>query len=314
VSAPRPSLRPEPHSRGLASAGSDELQELFSGAWDAMIGLAGQVPPEQASRLPGWTARDVLVHLGSWDEHPTFASLLDDARHHRVHEVDDADARNAMLVAAHHDADLADIRQALRTARDRGLDFLSSPELATIGQHWTDSTVGQLPVAGVVMAVSFELAVHALDIAEPGQVPGRLLDAGVGALVDLAGALAARRGLDLTVAVVTPAGSWAAGVEPRSWTTVALPEVARARDLGWPAVEGLAHDVLDAAAGRQLAAQLLVTRRLRLYDMPALLRLSGALDEVTGLPGGPALRAAARALSQTAQLISRLGGAVRSRF
>lgn len=312
--APRPPLRPEPDACGLASAEPDELRELFAGAWDAMIDLAGRVPLEQASRLPGWTARDVLVHVGSWDEHPTFASLLDDARHGRVHELDDADARNAMVVAAHHDADRADIQQALRTARDRGLDFLGSAELTTIGQDWTDSTVGRLPVTGVLMAVSFELAVHALDVAEPGQVPGRLLDAGVGALVDLAGALAARRGLDVTVAVVTPVGSWATGCEPGAWTTVALPAGTRSKDLGWPAVEGRAQDVLDAAAGRQLAAQLLVTRRLKLHDVPALLRLSGALDEVTGLPGGSALHAATRALNQTARLIGRLGGAVRSRF
>lgn len=314
MSVPQPFLRPEPGSRGLASAEPDELRELFAGAWDAMIELAGQVPLDQASRLAGWTAHDVLVHLGSWEEHPTFASLLDDARHGRMHEPDDGDARNALLVAAHHDADRDDIRQALRAARDRGLEFLGSAELSTIGTDWTRSSLGPLPVTGVVMAVAFELAVHALDVTEPGQVPPPLLDAGLAALVDLAGALAARRGLDVTVAVITPTGSWATGAEPGSWTTAALPQGRRARDLGWPAVEGTAHDVLDAAAGRELAAQLLVTRRLRLYDLPALLRLSVALDEVTGLPGGPALRATARALGQTAQLIGRLGGVVRNRF
>jgi uncharacterized protein (TIGR03083 family) len=314
VSALRPFLRPEPQSRGLASADAADLQELFAGAWNAMIDLAAGVPAEQPSRLAGWSARDVLVHLGSWDEHRTFASLLDDARHGRVHEPDDTDARNALVIAAHHDATSDDIDQALRAARDRGLDFLASGELATIGHDWTDSALGQLPVAGVVMASTFELAVHALDIAEPGQVPAALLEAGVAALVDLIGALAARRGLEITVAVVTPIGSWATGCLPGSWTTVALPCSTRSRELGWPAVEGTAPDVLDAAAGRQLAAQLLVTRRLRLHDVPALLRLAGALDEVTGIPGGPALRAARRTLTQTAQLIGRLGGAVRNRL
>jgi uncharacterized protein (TIGR03083 family) len=314
VSASRPGLRPEPSARGLATANPDDLAELFGGAWDAVIQLAGTVPLDRPSRLAGWTARDVLVHLGSWEEHRSFASLLDDARHGRVHEVDDADARNALLVAAHHDADADDITHALREARDRGLDFLRSPDVTSIGRDWTDSTVGPLPVAGVVMASGFELAVHALDVAEPARLPRPLLDAGVAALVDLAGALAARRGLELTVAVITPEGAWATDCLPGSWSTAPLPGTTTSRDLGWPAVEGLAADVLDAAAGRRLAAQLLITRRLRLHDVPALLRLSGALEEVTGLPGGSALSTAARALGQTVQLVSRLGGVVRNRF
>ena len=53
---------------------------------------------------------------------------------------------------------------------------------------------------------------------------------------------------------------------------------------------------------------------LRLHDLPALLRLSPALEEVAGFPGGPTLRAAARTLGQTAQLIGRFGSAVRNRF
>jgi uncharacterized protein (TIGR03083 family) len=314
VSASRPGPRPELSSRGLATSDADDLAALLVGAWNAVIELAETVPLDRPSRLTGWTVRDVLVHLGSWEEHRSFASLLDDARHGRVHEVDDADARNALLVAAHHDADADDIARALREARDRGLDFLRSPEVTSIGGDWTDSTLGPLPVAGLVMASGFELAVHALDVAEPAVLPRPLLDAGVAALVDLAGALAARRGLNLTVAVITPDGGWATSCAPGSWSTVPLPGTTTARDLGWPAVEGLAADVLDAAAGRRLAAQLLITRRLRLYDVPALLRLSGALEEVTGLPGGSALNTAARALGQTVQLVSRLGGAVRSRF
>lgn len=314
MSAPRPHLRPDPQSRGLASANAADLQDMFAGAWNAMIDLAARVPAGQPSRLEGWSAHEVLVHLGSWDEHRTFASLLDDARHGRVHEPDDADARNALVIAAHHDATGDDIDHALRTARDRGLEFLTSGELATIGPDWTDSALGQLPVAGVVMASTFELAVHALDLTEPGQVPAALLDAGVAALVDLVGALAARRGLEITVAVVTPIGSWATGCLPGAWMTIPLQGSTRARNLGWPAVEGTAPDILDAAAGRQLAAQLLVTRRLRLYDVPALLRLTGALEEVAGIPGGSALRTAARTLDQSARLIGRLGGAVRSRL
>ncbi len=320
MSGTRPPLRPEPDARGLTSADPDDLADLFGAAWDGMADLASRVPADQPSRLDGWRVRDVLVRLGSWEEHPSFASLLDDARHGRVHELDDTRARNALVIAAHHDATGDEIQQALLAARDRGLAFLRSPEVTTIGREWTDSPLGQLPVTGVLLASAFELAVHALDIAEPGDVPPGLLDAGVAALVDLTGALAARRGLRATVGVVTPLGTWATGAEPAPsraepapWTTVALPMVRGARELGWPAVEGYAHDVLDAAAGRQSATTLLIGRRLRLHDITALLRLSPALDEVAGLPGGPALRAATRTLGQTAELVGRIGDVVRGR-
>lgn len=304
----RPPLLPEPDTRGLAGEPPTDVAALLAPAWDGLIDMAGRLDLDAPSRLEDWTVRDVLVHLGSWDEHEVFATLLDDARHDRVHDVDDADARNAHVIAAHHDAALTDITAALATARDRAVEFLASPDAVTVGRDWTASVAGPLPVTGVLVASGFELAVHALDVAAPSEVPTPLLDAGVAALVDLAGALAARRRLDLTVAVVIPSGGWVTGSAGGSWTTMPLPPGSRARDLGWPAVEGLAADVIDAAAGRRLAAQLVVTRRLRLYDLPALLRLTGAIEEVHGLPGGSALRTTSRALAQTAQLLGRLGG------
>lgn len=304
-------LLPEPESRGLASAAAEDLAVLFAGAWNAIIDLADRLPTDRASRLEGWTAHDVLVHLGSWEEHPTFASLLDDARHGRVHEVDDCDARNALVVAAHHDATRDDITAALQAARDRGLAFLRSDELAAIGQDLISSRLGPLPVAGLVMASGFELAVHALDITEPRLVPACLLNAGVASLVDLVGALASRRGLRATLAVVTPTSSWATSCTPGGWATLQLPETTTARALGWPAVEGRAHDILDAAAGRQSTTHLVLTRRLRPFDVPALLELSGALERAAELPGRSALRAAARALGQTTRLIGYLSSPLR---
>lgn len=311
MSAPHLPLLPESRSRGLASAPTEELADLFAGAWDAIIDLADRVTINRASRLAGWTVHDVLVHLGSWEEHPTFASLLDDATNNRMHDVDDSDARNALVVAAHHDATRGDITAALRAARDRGLSFLRSDELAAVGQDWINSRLGPLPVAGLVMASGFELAVHALDIAEPQLVPACLLDAGVAALVDLVGALASRGGLRTTLAVVTPTSSWVTSCAPNGWTTVQLPGTTAARELGWPAVEGRAPDVLDAAAGRQPATHLMLTRRLRPYDVPALLKLSGALEQAIELPGWSALRTAARALGQTTHLVGHLGGILR---
>jgi uncharacterized protein (TIGR03083 family) len=302
----RPTLRPEPEGRGLASSDPDMVAELVASAWDAMAGLARSLPLDRPSRLDGWSVRDVLVHLGAWDEHPVFSTLLEDARAGRVHEQDDTDARNAMLVAAHHDAEADEIAASLELARDRATAFLASDEAETIGRHWTGSPVGLLPVTGVVAASAYELAVHALDIAAPHEVPASLLDAGIGALVDTTGALAARAGVEATFVVSTPLGSWACGSEGDAWTTLRLDGEVNVRELRWPTVEGEAADVLDATAGRRPALAMVVSRRLRLHDVPGLMTLLPALDAVPGLPGGLALRTAAQALGSTGRIIGRL--------
>jgi hypothetical protein len=78
------------------------------------------------------------------------------------------------------------------------------------------------------------------------------------------------------------------------------------RELRWPTVEWEAADVLDATAGRRPALAMVVSRRLRLHDVPGLMTLLPALDAVPGLPGGLALRTAAQALGRTGRIIGRL--------
>ncbi len=300
-------LTPDPGAVGLAGSEPAELVALVDAAWAEMIRLAGLLDLDAPSRLSGWSSRDVLVHLGSWDEHRRFATLLDDARRGRAHEVDDADARNSLLVSAHHDASVEEIVGALEEARERATSFLASAELDQIGREWTRSSVGSLPVAGVIVASAYELAVHALDVASPEVVRPALLHAGLAALVDVVGALAAQSGLRSTLAVQATEGYWACATAPDAWITMRLGREARAADLGWPAIEGAPADVLDASAGRANAAQLVLSRRLRLREVPRLLELLPALEAAPGLPGGVALRAAARTLAQAGRLVTRLG-------
>lgn len=310
---PHTGLRPEPGERGLSSGDPAEVAALLSGAWDAICDVATRVDLEAPSRLQGWSARDVLVHLGSWDESATpLQERADDARTGRVRSEDDADARNTMVVAEHHDADVTEITAALRAGRDRTLSFLASPDVEVVGRRWVGSMVGQLPMTGVLVAQAYELAVHAIDLRPAGleQVPDALLDAGTGALADVAGALAARHGVSETFAVLTPAACWATGATGGSWTTVRLDPGVRASSLGWPAVAGSAQDVLDASAGRAIAVQLLATRRLRVHDVPGLLRLLPALGSVPGFPSGSAVQATLRALSQTGRMAGRVGGGI----
>lgn len=302
----RPPLRPDLDGCGLSGGDPAEVAALVATAWNGMIELAGMSQLTGPSRLEGRSVREVLVPLGSWEEHQPFAALIEDARQGRVHELDDPGARDTLLTAAHHDAPVGEIVAALEAARDQALDFLTGEDAEVVGSRLTEAAPGQLPVTAVILGSAFELAVGALDITGPEEVPADVLDAGVAALTDLVGALSARRGLTTTVAVVTPQGGWATGTQEGSWATMPLQPGTRARDLGWPAVEGRAHDILDAAAGRRLGAQLVLTRRLRPFDLPGLIRLSSALEAVPGLPGGSALRTGAQTLGQTGRLVGRV--------
>ena len=307
-------LVPQPGERGLASTDPAQVAPLLDGAWAGLLEVAAEVDLDAPSRLERWSARDVLVHLGAWDGHRDMSNEVDEARSARVVSQDDRDARNAGLVAEHHDASREEVLEALSAARSRTADLLAHPEADVLGRRWVGSVVGDLPLTGLLVAQAYELAVHALDLAPAGarEPPSGLLDAGVAAVVDVTGALAARRGLSTSFCVVTPAGSWAVGAADDAWTTLRLGVDVLARDLPWPALEGSAADVLDATAGRTLAAQLVLTRRLRLHDVPGLLRLLPALEAAPGLPGGSAAQATLRTIAQTGRLAGRLGGGLGS--
>lgn len=307
-------LVPQPGERGLASADPADVARLLDAAWAALLTIAEAVDLDAPSRLEGWSARDVLVHLGSWDGRSDVEQQVEAARTGRVTTGDDVGARNASLLAEHHDATRAEVMAALEAARARATAFLGADDADVVGRRWVGSVVGELPMTGLLVAQAYELAVHALDL-KPAGAPapaGALLDAGLGSLVDVTGALAARRGVSASFAVITPVGCWAVGSRDGAWTTVRLGLGISAREVSWPAVEGAAEDVLDASAGRALAVQLVLQRRLRLHDVPGLVRLVPALEAVPGLPGGSALQATLRTLGQTGRLVGRVGGGVAS--
>src|SRR5436853_335177 len=70
----------ELRDHGMADAGRDEVAALVLPAWDAFLGQVAEVDLDRRTRLPGWRAREIAVHLGCWPDHTVLADLTADAR------------------------------------------------------------------------------------------------------------------------------------------------------------------------------------------------------------------------------------------
>ena len=289
--------------RGLTGAGRHVVAPLVLGAWDAFLAVAEHADLARRTRLPGWRAQEVCVHLGIWDDHDALAGLVTSARAGGAGGAPDVDRTNDAVTRAHRGAPRGDVLAALRRHRDAVRDHLAPapPELDTAV---TAAPVGPLPLLTVLLGEAYELAVHALDLrdAGAGDPPPALLDAGLAALAEVTGALAAAHGVQGGAALVTPEGGWRFSAADGGWQVAAVP--ARAPVDG-PAVRGDAAVLLDASAGRSNPVGLLARRRLVLSDAPGLLALAPLVDAAPNLPGGPLLRVAARTLSGAAGLLGR---------
>ncbi|HSA49196.1 MAG TPA: maleylpyruvate isomerase N-terminal domain-containing protein [Yinghuangia sp.] len=310
---PEPSAAGQPSgacagpARGAASAPVPDQRARALAAWDAFRALAAAIDPDAPSRLPGWTGRDVVVHLASWPEEPLLARLLDEARGTRPIDADprDQDTANAALVTAHRDATHDMLLNALDDGRARLDEAFSAAVDEGIGLAPTGSQVGPVPLLTQLGAIAYELAVHAADLVPCGAppAPAQLTDAGLLALTDTAGALAARHGLTAGAALVVPSGGWSFGAAQGGWTVAPADTAARKT----PAVRARSAAVLlDASAGRRAVPALLLARELKLDNITGLLALAPLLDHVPGLPGGPALKIAAGWLNGVGRALTRL--------
>jgi uncharacterized protein (TIGR03083 family) len=292
-----------PGRAGLASLPLDEQRDRVLASWDGFLAAAEDVDLDRPSRLPGWTGHDVLVHVGDWPGVATLDTLLAEARSGMVPPPYDPDVVNAAVVAAHRGVPAADVLAAVRRSRDRLAEWFAAPDAAdgplAFGPAPVRSAVGVLPLLTVVNAGGYELAVHALDL---GVRPDdRLLDAGLAALVDVTGVFAHRRGLRSSLTAWTGRSGWQVQTDGDGWVTTAVAE----RPPG-AAAEGDAAVLLDASAGRRGVPALLASRTMRVHGLADIVRLAPIVDEVPGLPGGPALKAAARWVAGAGRLL-RLG-------
>jgi hypothetical protein len=291
-------------ARGLADAGRDVVGPMVLEAWDVFLDRAATIDLGRPTRLPGWRAQEICVHLGEWPDHAALADLLSGARAGGTGDPPDVDATNARVTAAHRDAPRADVLAALRRNREATARYLTD-EPEELDTAPTVSTVGRLPLLSVVLGQAYELAVHGLDLVPLGAPPPppSVLQAGLAALAEVTGALAAASGITGGATLLTPDGGWAFAADPPGWTVRRVDGPP-----GGAVVEAAADVLLEAASGRVNPAAALVRRRLRIRDLPGLMRLAPIVEAAPGIPGGPVLALAARTVGGTGDLLERLRG------
>ncbi|WP_233498638.1 maleylpyruvate isomerase N-terminal domain-containing protein [Blastococcus sp. TF02A-26] len=289
----------------MADAGREEVGRRVLGAWDAFIAQVEAVDLERPTRLPGWRAHEVAVHLGCWDDHTALADLIASARAGGAGTPPDVDGTNARVTAAHRDASRDEVLEALHLNREATARYLAE-EPAELDTAPTVATVGTLPLLSVVLGQAYELAVHGLDLVPLGAppVPAEVLQSGLAALADVTGALASSCGITGGVTLTTPEGGWAFDADERGWTVRRV----AAGDPPGTAVEAPAALLLEAASGRVNPVAALARRRLKVHDIGGLLTLAPIVSAAPGIPGGPILSLAARTLGGAGGLLGRLRG------
>src|SRR3954454_5681610 len=208
----------------MADAGRDEIGTMVLGAWDSFLERAAQVDLSRRSRLPGWRAQEICVHLGLWQENTAMADLIASARSGGTGTPPDVDAVNARVTAAHRNAPREEVLAALRRNREATARYLDE-EPVELDTAPTVSVVGSIPLLSVVLGQAYELAVHGLDLVSCGARPPeeRVLQSGLAALADVTGGLAASMNITGGVCLATPDGGWTFGSDGSGWTVRQVP-------------------------------------------------------------------------------------------
>ena len=286
----------------MADAGRDQVADMVLGAWDAFLERAATVDLDRPSRLPGWRAQEICVHLGCWPDHTALADLIASARDGGAGAPPDVDAVNARVTAVHRDAPREEVLAALQRNRDATARYLTE-EPVELDTAPTVSVVGRIPLLSVVLGQAYELAVHGLDLVPCGAEPPppEVLMSGLAALADITGGLAASLGITGGVCLTTPDGGWAFAADVEGWTVRRVPPGA----VEGPSVEAPADLLLEAASGRINPVPAVALRRLKVHDIGGLLQLAPIVQAVPGIPGGPILQLAAKTVGGAGGLLGR---------
>jgi uncharacterized protein (TIGR03083 family) len=292
---------------GLAEAGPAAVRTAVEQSWDAFLAVAQSADLSAPSRLPRWRGQDVCTHLGAWDGGGVSA-LIASARGEAPAEA----ANNDEVVRRHAGESRTAVLDALRRNRDQLVEWLATDEAVELGGVTVISPVGPLPLLTATNASSYELAVHALDLLPAGaDTPEpQLLRNGLGAVLDVTGHLAHKRRIRIAVTATSPEGGWTVRAADGGWWV----EPEETGTLTGTGVRAELRDLVDATAGRVSVPGLLATRRMTAHDLPGFLRLASLVEDMPGLPGGAALRAASRTLGGVESAIRGLGGLIGRRF
>jgi hypothetical protein len=289
----------------MADAGREQVAAMVLPAWDAFIAQAEIVDLGRLSRLPGWRAHEICVHLGCWDGHQALADLIASARNGGTGTAPEVDAVNERVIAAHRNASREEVLGALRRNREATARYLKE-EPVELDTAAAVSVVGPLPLLSVVLGQAYELAVHGLDLVSCGAEPppAEVLQSGLAALADVTAALAAATGITGGATLATPDGGWRFAADAEGWTVRRVaPGV-----IDGAAVEGAADLLLEAASGRINPVPAVARRKLRVHEVTGLLQLAPITEKVPGIPGGPILKLAARTMGGAGGMLGRLFG------
>src|SRR3954464_3664005 len=103
-----------PTPQGLLELEREKVRSRVLTAWDAFLASAENVDMSATSRLPGWRAQEICVHLGSWPHHRAMTGLLESAHGRGPDKPIDVDEANEAVTAAHRDASRDEVIAALR--------------------------------------------------------------------------------------------------------------------------------------------------------------------------------------------------------
>ena len=122
--------------RGLADHDPTVLGEQVLACWDAFLDVASASGTDlsRPSRLPGWSGRDVCVHVGAFDGTSPMEGILDSARRGDLADLGSPDAGNEAKVRAHRGLSDDEVLAGVVRARDAVEAFFDGPDLAAHGR------------------------------------------------------------------------------------------------------------------------------------------------------------------------------------
>ncbi|MFM7598034.1 MAG: hypothetical protein ACKO70_06635 [Actinomycetota bacterium] len=307
MTLPSADLVPDRGDRGRVTSDLPDLLATTLRAWDDLLEAVDTVDLRAGGRKEARTAARTLVVLGSWPEGRPLARIRADALAgiQQAEPLDDVEAR---VIAAHVDDDRPALFDALRRARDDIAAWAVSPDVATEALLPVGGPIGVVPLGTLVAATAFQCAVAARDLGPAGvSTPESLSAAGLSALIDTVGAVAAQQKASVCLAAITPGLSIGTGSRSGDWCTHRVSD-----DTTSPALLGDAGLLLDIAAGRASAPAAYARGDLRARDLTGLLALVQVLARAPGLPGTEGLRQALQAYTASADAARKVGDALGS--